>query len=52
MHCIGRVYCDADLLHKLDIHRRAGMLPRGHVDEIESVWDIDGDIWRYRLAVF
>ena len=49
--CIGRVYCDVDLMHKLDVHRRAGVHPSDSADETKTVWDIDGDRWTYRLAV-
>ena len=48
--CIGRVHCNGALMHLLDVHRRAGRLPANPSDEVATVWDIEGDRWKYRFA--
>jgi len=48
--CIGRVHCNGQLMHFLDVHRRAGRLPVDPVVEMATVWHIEGDLWTYRVT--
>ena len=48
--CIGRVHCNAALMNLLHVHRKAGRFPDNPADEKTTVWDIEGDLWTYRVA--
>ena len=51
VRCIGRVPCNGELMHLLDVHRKAGLLPNNSADEVARVWDIEGELWIYRFPV-
>jgi hypothetical protein len=47
--CIGRVCCNGALMNLLDIHLKAGLLPGDAANERVTAWDIEGDVWRFRV---
>jgi hypothetical protein len=47
---IGRVHCNGGLMNLLDLHRKEGRLPANPDEELATIWDIEGDLWRYRFA--
>jgi hypothetical protein len=49
--CIGRVRCNGEVMHLLDVYRKTGRLPTDPVDEIVTLWHIEGDLWTCRLAI-
>jgi len=48
--CVGRVHCNGVLMHLLDVHRRAGRLPANPADELSTIWEMEGDLWKYRFG--